>query len=98
MAFEAKNLRVQLPCRQVTLLDCGLGDTVVQARCPNFNTCYVWHSYVCGGFWSQCTGTDIVCQFGSRVCGGGTLVAEITPEVLCAGSEPLQRRFLVEVG
>jgi hypothetical protein len=27
MSFEARNLRIQLPCRQVTILDCGVGIT-----------------------------------------------------------------------
>jgi hypothetical protein len=99
MSFEARNLRVQLPCGPVTIIDCGAAFTRI-CRQGTIITC-LWGTCRWGtcGFVSPCGWcsywSPYQCRFGSPdPCGFGSPIEQIT-EHLCAGSEELGVRVTV---
>ena len=91
MAFDARNLRVQLPCGPVTVYPCRF-ETVFCYQYTNI-TCrfFTWHCPFGSCFDSP------ICRFGTigPGCGPGSWVAN--PGDLCAGSEPIQQVTHVSV-
>ena len=79
MSFEARNLRIQLPCHQVTILDCGVGHTHI---CGNptifcqFPTQIGCWQCSCG-FHGSC-GYHFSCGFVSP-CGFGSPCGPLSP-------------------
>jgi hypothetical protein len=68
-SFEARNLRVQLPCGPVTIIDCGAGFTRI-CRWGTQITC-LWGTYC---HWGSPCHFGTPCQFGTPchfgTCGG----------------------------
>ncbi len=85
MAFDARNLRVQLPCGPVTVFPCRF-DSVF---------CYQYTWFTCRLFtwrcpYGSCFDSPTICRYGTIIdCGPGSPVAD--PGQFCAGSEPIQQ-------
>ncbi len=98
MAFEAKDLRVQLPCGNVTVLKAG-GGCHLHFTCVGFTGHGCYH-FTCG-FTFDCggPGSIVYCQPGTRPdpCGAASPVIELTPQVLCAGSDAIDVRTVLTV-
>jgi hypothetical protein len=77
--FEARRLRVQLPCGDDTLIACVFGT----CRLPSRITC-LWRTPYCPAWISICGWrTDICPTFNTRICPDFS-------EILCrAGSQPI---------
>ncbi|HZO98308.1 MAG TPA: hypothetical protein VFB42_13150 [Gaiellaceae bacterium] len=92
MPFEARNLRVQLPCGPVTVFPCRF-NTVFCAY-PTYITCGWWSN--CRLFtwhcpFGSCLDSPTICRFGTIVdCGPGSPIAD-PGGGLCAASEPIQQ-------
>lgn len=90
MAFDARNLRVQLPCGPVTVFPCRF-DSVF---------CYHFTHFTCRIFtcpFGSCFDSPFTCRYGTiTICGPGSPVADPGGQ-LCAGSEPIQQVTHVSV-
>jgi hypothetical protein len=88
LAFEARNLRVQLPCGPVTVIQCRF-ETDFCALPSRFCT---WPTRWCGWFTcplGSCLDTFVGCRIGTQSpCGYASPVVDLP--VCAAGSEPLQ--------
>ena len=87
MSFEARNLRIQLPCRQVTILDCGVGVTHLCGHPTvlcQFPTNQCWPHISCGllgscGPLSPCHyNTWVTCEFGTH--GGCGVISPVVQD------------------
>jgi hypothetical protein len=89
LAFDAKNLRVQLPCGPVTVFPCRF-DTL---HCHQYTllTC-AWGTGCRLATWrcpfGSCIDSPTICRWGTD-CGPGSPIETI--QTVCAGSDPLQQ-------
>jgi hypothetical protein len=89
-SFEARRLRVQIPCGSVTLIQCG-GFTFCRFLSCGYPTiwgCGVIHTRWCE--WGTCGWAS------PDPCGFISPVVQLTPEVLCAGSEEIQPKVTID--
>jgi hypothetical protein len=92
MDFEARRLRVQLPCGTQTLVACVFGT----CRLPSVITC-LYRTPYCPPYLSECGGyRSIVCDFGTirtftPTCGGTIWYTEtLTPTTVETVRETVQ--------
>ena len=96
MAFDARNLRVQLPCGPVTVFPCRFETDYcfqyTHITCL-WGSCRLWSACPYG----SCIDSPLTCRWGSPpICGPGSPYVEGTPQ-LCAGSETIQQVSHVSV-
>jgi hypothetical protein len=87
MAFEARNLRVQIPCGAVTLINCTPGHTIhcffPTKHCHFPTYCHWGTPHTC--FWGTPCHWGSPCRWGS--CGYYSPVVDV-PEQCIAGTHP----------
>jgi hypothetical protein len=79
MAFQSRNLRVQLPCGSVTVIQCTLGHTLhcyfpTYCHFPTYQNC---HTYITCIFGTCTLPSPIACQFGTDTV--TVRITELTP-------------------
>ncbi|HEX8939195.1 MAG TPA: hypothetical protein VF763_03440 [Candidatus Limnocylindrales bacterium] len=95
MEFEARRLRVQLPCGTDTLIEC----VFATCRLPSVITC-LYRTPFCPTFISRCGGyRSIICDFGTNrtftpTCGGTIWYTETLTET---GTETIREVTQFEV-
>ena len=96
MAFQSRNLRVQLPCGPVTIIQCTLGHTI-QCYFPTycqFTTYQNCHTYITCIFGTCTHPSPIACQFGTDTV--TVRITQLTPN--CGTTQVAQGPIQVDRG